>query len=218
MTAPHIQNRQLLATCWTWAGDAAPARGDERSPVSIHDRVAAVAAAGWSGVGLVHADLLPLQDELGYSGLRSLITDAGLQHIELEFISNWWATGELRAASDQVRRDLFTAAAELGVTTIKVGAQLTAFGTSDLVGPEAFAEAFDALATDAGNHGVRVALEPMPMSNLQTLQAGYRLRHWRGQPPRRTGRRHLARPSRRHSERVLARHPAHGQGLRGRAR
>jgi len=172
MTAPHIQNRQLLATCWTWAGDAAPARGDERSPVSIHDRVAAVAAAGWSGVGLVHADLMPLQDELGYSGLRSLITDAGLQHIELEFISNWWATGELRAASDQVRRDLFTAAAELGVTTIKVGAQLTAFGTSDLVGPEAFAEAFDALATDAGNHGVRVALEPMPMSNLQTLQAG----------------------------------------------
>ena len=172
MTAPRITNRQLLATCWTWAGDAAPARGDERSPVSIRDRVAAVAATGWSGIGLLHADLQSIEAELGYPGLRSLVTDAGLQHVELEFITNWWATGELRAASDRVRRDLFTAAEALGVTTIKVGAQLTAFGTTDVVSPGAFADAFDALATDAGEHGVRVAVEPMPMSNLQTIEAG----------------------------------------------
>src|SRR3712207_6533297 len=75
MTAPRITNRQLLATCWTWAGDAAPARGDERSPVSIRDRVAAVAAAGWSGIGLLHADLQSIEVELGYPGLRSLVTD-----------------------------------------------------------------------------------------------------------------------------------------------
>ena len=174
-TSPTIDNRDLLATCWTWAGDAAPARGDERSPEDIHARIAAAAAAGWNGVGLIHADVVALRDSMGLPALRKLLDEAGIEKVELEFISNWWTSGAEREASDQVRADLFDAAPLLGVRTIKVGAQLTAFGSTEPVDGDLFAESFDALASEAGRHGLRVAVEPMPMSNLKTVVDGVEL-------------------------------------------
>lgn len=41
MLIREITNRDLLATCWTWAGDAAPARDDEASPIDIRTRLEA---------------------------------------------------------------------------------------------------------------------------------------------------------------------------------
>ena len=47
MTAhPTISNRELLASCWTSAGNAAPDRGDEVSPVDLRTRIETVAAVG----------------------------------------------------------------------------------------------------------------------------------------------------------------------------
>jgi hypothetical protein len=40
-----MPDQDLLATCWTTAGDAAPLRGDERSPLPLRERVEAPAAA-----------------------------------------------------------------------------------------------------------------------------------------------------------------------------
>ncbi|WP_432565454.1 sugar phosphate isomerase/epimerase family protein [Kineococcus sp. SYSU DK003] len=171
----NITNRELLATCWTWAGDARPSRGDERSPHDIRERLAAVSDAGWEGIGLHHADLFSLGDSMGYPALNEMIKEYGISRVEVEFLSNWWTHGALRDASDEVRRRLFEAAPQLGVTTIKVGAELQSFGVEQPVTLERFAQAFDALATDAGDHGVRVAMEPMPMSNVPTLQAGVEL-------------------------------------------
>ncbi|WP_406021648.1 sugar phosphate isomerase/epimerase [Nocardioides sp. NBC_00850] len=168
-------NRDLLATCWTWAGDTAPARDDESSPIPIADRVAAVAAAGWKGVGIVHADVVKIRESIGLRSLRSMLDDHGISEVQLEFISNWWTDGDLRRESDRVRNDLFDAAATLGTTTIKVGAGLQAFGEDNPIDLGAFAESFDALATDAGKHGVRVALEPMPMANIRTIAEGAKL-------------------------------------------
>ena len=37
------RDEDLLATCWTTAGDAAPLRGDGRSPLPLRERVAAAA-------------------------------------------------------------------------------------------------------------------------------------------------------------------------------
>ncbi|WP_329269249.1 sugar phosphate isomerase/epimerase family protein [Streptomyces sp. NBC_01451] len=172
MTFRRIENRDLLATCWTWSGDAAPARGDESSPVDIHTRLKTVEAAGWKGVGFVHGDLAKITRDIGLRELRTLLDDHGIEKVELEFISNWWADGELRRASDAVRAALFAAAPILGVTTIKVGAELQSFGATGGVSRERFAESFDALATDAGRHGLRVAVEPMPMSNIRTIAEG----------------------------------------------
>jgi hypothetical protein len=33
------RDEDLLATCWTTAGDAAPLRGDEQSPIPLQERV-----------------------------------------------------------------------------------------------------------------------------------------------------------------------------------
>ena len=38
-----MPDQDLLATCWTTAGDAAPLRGDERSPLPLRERVEAAA-------------------------------------------------------------------------------------------------------------------------------------------------------------------------------
>ena len=112
---------------------------------------------------------------MGLPALRKLLDEAGIEKVELEFLSNWWTSGAERDASDQVRDDLFDAAPLLGVTTIKAGAQLTAFGSTEPVDGDLFAESFDALASDAGRHGLRVAVEPMPMSNLKTVVDGVEL-------------------------------------------
>ena len=47
----------LLATCWSRAGDAASDRADLRSPLSLRERVEAASAAGFRGFGLLSADL-----------------------------------------------------------------------------------------------------------------------------------------------------------------
>jgi sugar phosphate isomerase/epimerase len=111
-----VTEQRLLATCWTTAGDAAPLRGDERSPIPIRERVEAAAAAGFRGIGLLHADLMPALDRYGVTGLRSLLDDHGIVDLELEVLTDWWATGPARQRSDRVRRDLLTAAEPLGTT------------------------------------------------------------------------------------------------------
>jgi sugar phosphate isomerase/epimerase len=183
MTHRTIANRDLLATVWTWSGDAAPARFDESSPLDIRTRLDAITAAGWTGVSFVHGDLMKLAGNIGLPELKKMLDGHGIQRVELEFISNWWTDGADRAASDAVRRDLFAAAPILGVNTIKVGAELQAFGAGDSpVGMDRFAQAFDELATDAGNHGLRIAMEPMPMSNLPTIIDGANMVRGVGNP------------------------------------
>lgn len=166
-----IANRELLATCWTWAGDAAPGAADETSPLDIGTRIAAVSAAGWAGVGIVLADLRALDRDPGFGVLDRMLRDAGINLVELEFLTDWWESGAARAQSDEDRRLLFRAAASLGATTIKVSGQYA----DPPVDWTVFAESLDGLARDAADHGTRVAVEPMPMNNIVTLQRGMEL-------------------------------------------
>ncbi|MFC9431367.1 sugar phosphate isomerase/epimerase family protein [Streptomyces sp. NPDC056987] len=182
MAVRRIENRDLLATVWTWSGDAAPARV-ESSPVDIRTRLDAVQAAGWKGVGFVHADLMKIVDRIGLGALKNLLDDHGIETVELEFISDWWAEGAPRQASDAVRKDLFAAAAVLGTKTIKVGAELDDFrSVPGGVSRERFMGSLDALASDAGRHGLRVALEPMPMANVRTIEDGAQMMREIGNP------------------------------------
>src|SRR3954451_15595972 len=48
---------ELLATCWTHAGDAAPVAGRHLSPLNLGVRAEAVAAAGFTGIGFTIDDL-----------------------------------------------------------------------------------------------------------------------------------------------------------------
>jgi len=168
MTIHPTINRELLATCWTSAGDAAPDRGDEVSPVDLRTRIETAAAVGWEGFGLLHADLAIARDTIGLQELRRIFDGSGIKHVELEFLPWWWTTDERRRISDQRRTLLLGAAEVLGARTIKVAAE----GDGKPVDPARFHDDFDRLATQAGNAGTRVALEPMPMNNLPTIQAG----------------------------------------------
>ncbi|MEJ6488749.1 sugar phosphate isomerase/epimerase [Leucobacter sp. USCH14] len=160
----------LLASCWTHAGNAAPQWPDERSPFDILERVAAVADSGWQGIGLVHADLVEVKRSIGLPRLASAIRDSGLEHVEVEFLGDWWTDGIDRTASDQVRRDLFEAAEVLGARTIKAAGRMF----SDDVDLDIMAEAFDQLAREAKEHGARIALETLPFTNFRTVGDGSR--------------------------------------------
>src|SRR5207237_228811 len=97
--APHLLQRRtmtttsapdLVASCWTSAGDAAPLQNPETSPVPIADRLEAMASTGWSGFGLAHDDLAAARSTLGFSALRRLIDGAGFRYVEVELLSDWW--------------------------------------------------------------------------------------------------------------------------------
>jgi sugar phosphate isomerase/epimerase len=156
----------LIATCWTSAGDAAPLREDETSPLPIADRIAAIAQTGWDGIGLVHADLVRARDTIGYGELSRMIDQAGIDIVEVEFLNDWWTTGEERAVSDLVRAELFEAAAALGAYHIKVGAGMT----ENPLPLATIASAFRDLADEAADAGIRLALEATPFSHLRTTE------------------------------------------------
>jgi sugar phosphate isomerase/epimerase len=157
---------QLIATCWVSAGDAAPGRPDETSPIPIQERINLVAQTGWSGIGLVHHDLLQARRTIGYPELGRLIREAGIDIIEVEFLNGWWATGAERAESDIQRAELFEAAKALGARHIKVGAGMT----DDPLPLATLAGAFSDLADEAAESGIRLALEATPFSHLRTAQ------------------------------------------------
>lgn len=164
----------LIAACWTSAGacDARPDTLDDRSPLPIARRVAAVAATGFTGFGIRHGDLLRVEADPGFAVFRRMLDDHGLRILELEFLEGWFLpAGPARAASDQTRADFLRAAEALGARHLKIGA--------DFVGgpfePERMAPYLAELARQAADAGTRVALEPMPFTNVRTPFQGLEL-------------------------------------------
>ncbi|GAA2608048.1 sugar phosphate isomerase/epimerase family protein [Paractinoplanes durhamensis] len=164
---------RLLATCWTTAGAASPLPGDQRSPIPIRERVEAAASAGFRGLGLLHADLMPALDAYGEGGLRALLDDHGITDLELELITDWWIAGP-----DPVRRDLLAAAGALGARHIKVAPDVTD-GPWDR---DRWVTAFAELAAEAADAGTRIGLEFLPWSNIKTVGAGLDLVRAAGHP------------------------------------
>jgi len=166
-----MPDEDLLATCWTTAGDAAPLRGDERSPLPLPERVAAAAAAGFRGLGLNYADLVAAEREYGIGGIRSMLEDNGMVHLELELLTDWWTDGPQRQDSNKVRRHLLSAAEALGARHLKVGPDVT--GTP--WNYDRWVSEFARLAAEAREAGTKVGLEFLPWSNIKTVGDGLRL-------------------------------------------
>jgi sugar phosphate isomerase/epimerase len=158
---------QLLATCWTSAGNVRPGLTADESPIPIDVRVRAVAAAGYSGIGLELADLEVVRQSIGFTALRDMIGAAGLTTIEVEFLNDWCSTGDRRVASDARRALLLEAAGELGAHHIKAGSGQPA-DSRDL---RRVRGEFEALADEAEAHGTRIALEPAAHSGLDVITA-----------------------------------------------
>ena len=86
----------LLAAYWTLAGDVYPGGPTEISPFPLADRAAAAAHAGYVGMGLVHEDLVANRTRIGYAGIRRILADHGIEHVEVEFLSDWSGIRRIR--------------------------------------------------------------------------------------------------------------------------
>ncbi|MFT3660830.1 MAG: sugar phosphate isomerase/epimerase [Gordonia sp. (in: high G+C Gram-positive bacteria)] len=158
----------LIATCWTSAGDVVPLAESEVSPVDVLERIAAIGATGWSGLGLAQDDLRHIADGIGFPAVRAAIDAAGLRSVDVELLGDWWETGRARAASDRVRSLLFAAADGLRAGTMKIG---TAFGAPlDSIDP--LVAPLRDLADEAAEHRLRLTLEPMPFSMISSIPLG----------------------------------------------
>ena len=121
-TTPMTQTApdELMATCWSSAGDAASDRADLRSPLPLRTRVEA--AVGRRLHRVRAAERRPARRHRGVRlpGIRDLLADNGMVHLELESIPCWWDDGEHRAESDRVRHLLLEAAEVLRPRHLKV--------------------------------------------------------------------------------------------------
>ncbi|WP_299444854.1 sugar phosphate isomerase/epimerase [uncultured Phycicoccus sp.] len=162
---------ELLATCWSSAGDAASDRVDLRSPIPLRERVEAAAAAGFTGFGLLSADLPAAVARYGLPGIRTLLADHGIVHLELEGIPDWWDDGPRRAASDRVRTLMLEAAEALGARHLKV----TPDGEDRPWDRGLWAARFAELAAQAEGVGARLGIEFFPWSNIGSLAEALRL-------------------------------------------
>lgn len=165
------KSTQLVCTCWTHAGNVAPLWATELSPLPIEERVAAVAASGWSGIGFSQDDLRAVRDGTGFPELRDRIRDAGIGFTEVEILNHWWLEGAAAGQSREMEALLFDAAEQLGAAHIKIA---TAFG-DPLPSVEPLVQPLRALAERAADRGVRLALEPLPFSMVATVPAGAEL-------------------------------------------
>ncbi len=169
---------QFLATCWTTAGDTAPDEEDQRSPLNLRERVEAAREAGFTAFGLLYADLVEAEREFGIAGIRSLFEDNGIDHVELELLTDWWADGPRRAASDTVRTGMLRAIEALGARTFKIGPDVS----DEPWELDVWAREFAVLAAQAEGVGARLGVEPLPWSNLRTVHDGLRLVEAAGHP------------------------------------
>ncbi len=155
------QTPELLAACWTSAGHVVPFRGITTSPVEVRERIAAVAESGYRGFGLTREDLVVARDSIGLSAVAACLREHGITTVQLEWITNWWTSGELRRASDRARADLFEACVILGVDNIKVGAD----DDGNPVSYDQLCQGFDELASHGAQVGVKIAFENTPFSH-----------------------------------------------------
>jgi sugar phosphate isomerase/epimerase len=161
----------LMATCWSSAGDAASDRPDLRSPLTLRQRVEAAAVAGYRGFGLLSDDLPAAVAEYRLSGIKAMLADNGIEYLELEGIPHWWSDGPEREQSDLVRFSLLDAAEKLGAQHIKV----TPDGDNGPWDPAKWAAKFAELATQSEGVGARLGIEFFPWSNIKSLHEGLRL-------------------------------------------
>jgi len=157
----------LIASCWTAGGNADARGGKTPCPIDLRVRIEAAGKAGWTGFGLLHADLIQARDTIGYPVLRRIFDDNGIKHVELEYLLDWWAMGERRAASDQVRAELLAAMGPLNAMHLKIGPGILA----EPVEPEVMRHSWAGLCEQAAAQGARVAIESAPYSYFPTVDS-----------------------------------------------
>jgi len=160
----------LVGLYWTTSGPVEVHIGREWSLFDFADRCAQAERVGFSGIGLWHADLAHVLETRSLEDMRSIMDEHGLEHLELEFLMNWFLDpdDERRVAEEEARTMLHDAAAALGAHHIKVG---NIPGTPcDL---EQLTERYAELCAEAAErHDSRIVYEFMPFdANVRDLDS-----------------------------------------------
>ena len=170
----------LLASYWTISAGL-PHTDREYSPFDFKDRVESAARAGFKGFGIWHADLEHILKRRSLEEMKQILDDNGIQHVELEFLTDWFLDGERKRKkqSDERKKMLLKAAEVLQARHVKVGD----FFKEKTPMPHLI-EAFAALCADAAEHGTRIGFELMPFAMIDTLKETWT---WSKARARRTG-------------------------------
>jgi len=159
---------EIVATCWTTAGQAKPLADDESSPEPLVKRIELAGAAGFSGFGLLHADLDKVIEQDRVADLARMLNDNGLRFLELEFLTGWFNGGPEREEADRRWQRFLEVASVVPVRNVKVGGNFDGSEAS----LEIMTNAFGHLCEQAATCDVSVTLEPMPYTNIRTTADG----------------------------------------------
>jgi sugar phosphate isomerase/epimerase len=155
----------FVASYWTVSGAVYPLAKTEASPFSFEERVETAARAGFKGMGFVHQDLVAVRDRLGYANMKRILETNGIEDIEVEILTDWFADGDRKARSDLERVDLLEAGEALGARALKVSGDHQAKEWPH----EVLVETFRDLCADFGRGGMKVGIEIMPWSNFNSV-------------------------------------------------
>lgn len=171
-------HHDLLATCWTTAGDAVPLPGRDVSPVPLRSRIEEAGRAGFTGFGLLHTDLEVFLRTSDLSTLHKLFADSGLNTVELEFLTDWWKDGAERDKSDRDLKYLLDAAEALSPHHVKIAPDIN----NEPYELDHWAEQFHRVCASFASVGTTVALEFMPFANISSIHRGVELVQAAGHP------------------------------------
>ncbi|WIB77848.1 TIM barrel protein [Curtobacterium sp. MCPF17_002] len=162
-----MQEHDLLATSWTWAGDE-----------PLGERVRAVGAAGFAGLSLSLGDLHEVRATIGFAELRRVLDGSGIVWVQLGPLERWWTCSSRTPDQEADRGVVLEAAAMLGAWQVVARADTTLPGIS----PAAMVEDWADLASQAAKVGAQLVLEPEPWSNLPTVERASRFVAAAGHP------------------------------------
>lgn len=162
-----MQEHDLLATSWTWAGTG---------PVA--ERVRAVGDAGFAGLSLSLDDLHEVRATTGFAALRRVLDRAGIVWVQLGPLDRWWTHDGHSTDDDADRGVVLEAAATLSAWQVVVRADSGVSPTS----PASMVADWVALAAQAEQVGAQLVLEPEPWSNIPTIERASRFVAAAGHP------------------------------------
>jgi len=155
-----LSGNDLIASYYTLSG--APVGRPAR--FSLEARVAAAATAGFTAIGLAVEDYQACRERgLSPATLRQILADSGIVIAELEFLTNWWREDAVGKQARLIEEQLYAAADVFGARHMNVG---SIGGPGTLPTLAVVAERFAALCDRAAQHGLLVALEFLPWSDI----------------------------------------------------
>jgi sugar phosphate isomerase/epimerase len=154
--------------------------GGVESKASLEDRAAAAAAAGFQHLGWMSTGYLA-ERAAGRSDteMRAILAHYGIDVPEIEFLYGWATDGDPGFDWHELERDLFTMAEVFGADHINCG---DVGVTGPMLPLEAVIERFAGICDRAAEHGVRMAIEFLPFSQIPDASTAWQIIHGAGRP------------------------------------